>query len=76
MTNIFALFSGIRDVKSKGSHVLQVNIRLTHRKQSAAEHRVIIAPGVIGQDAPAMLDTGSDPVGQANAARTRLTASG
>jgi hypothetical protein len=53
-----------------------VNIRLTHRKQSAAEHRVIIAPGVIGQDAPAMLDTGSDPVGQANAARTRLTASG
>ncbi len=58
------------------SYDFYVNNRLTHRKKSAAEHRVIIAPGVIGQDAPAMLDTGSDPVGQTNAARTRLTASG
>ena len=53
-----------------------VNIRLTHPKKSAAEHRIIIALGVIGQEAPAMLDAGSDPVGQANAARTPLAASG
>ena len=42
----------------------KVNIRLTHPKKSAAEHRVIIALGVIGQEAPATLDVGSDPVGR------------
>jgi hypothetical protein len=54
----------------------KVNIRLTHPKKSAAAHHVIMALGVIGQEAPATLDAGSDPVGQANAARTPLAASG
>jgi len=53
-----------------------VNIRLTHPKKSAAEHRVIIALGMIGQEAPATLDAGSDPVGQGHAERTPLAASG
>ncbi len=53
-----------------------VNIRLTHTNKSAAVLLVIIASGVIGQDAPATLDAGSDPVEQANAARIRLAASG
>jgi CheY-like chemotaxis protein len=53
-----------------------VNIRLTHPKKSAAKHRVITALGVIGQEAPATLEAGSDPVGQANAERTSLAASG
>jgi hypothetical protein len=53
-----------------------VNIRLTHLKTSAAAHHVIMALGVIGQEAPATLAAGSDPVGQANAARTLLAASG
>jgi hypothetical protein len=53
-----------------------VNIRLTHPKKSAAEHRVIIALGVIGQEAPATLDAGSDPVGQANTEHTPWAASG
>ncbi|MEE8301708.1 MAG: hypothetical protein V3S24_04650 [Candidatus Tectomicrobia bacterium] len=53
-----------------------MNNRLTHPKKPAAEHRVIIAPGVIGQGAPATLEAGFDPVEQANAARTRLAASG
>ena len=44
--------------------VFYVNIRPTHPKKSAAEHRVIIALGVIGQEAPATLDAGSDPVGR------------
>jgi hypothetical protein len=57
-------------------HRPQVNIRLTHPKKSAAEHRVIIALGVIGQEAPATLDAGSDPVGQANIEHTPLAASG
>ena len=55
---------------------MRVNIRLTHPKKSAAEHFVIIALGVIGQEAPATLDAGSDPVEQANAERTPLAASG
>jgi hypothetical protein len=54
----------------------RVNIRLTHPKKSAAEHRVIMALGVIGQEAPATLDAGSDPVGQANTEHTPLAASG
>ena len=56
--------------------LLEVNIRLTHPKKSAAEHRVIIALGMIGQEAPATLDAGSDPVGQGHAERTPLAASG
>jgi hypothetical protein len=56
--------------------ILFVNIRLTHPKKLAAEHRVVMALGVIGEEAPATLDAGSDPVGQANAARTPLAASG
>ena len=53
-----------------------VNIRLTHPKKSAAEHRVIIALGVMGKKAPATLDAGADPLGQATAARPPLAASG
>src|SRR6267378_6302345 len=53
-----------------------VNIRITHPKKLAAEHRVIMTSGVIGQEAPATLDAGSDPVGQTTAARTRLAVSG
>ena len=49
-----------------------VNIRLTHPKKSAVEHRVIIELGVIRQEAPATLAAGSDPGGQANATRTPL----
>jgi hypothetical protein len=41
----------------------KVNLRLTHPKKSAVAHRVIIALGVIGEEAPATLDAGSDPVG-------------
>jgi len=43
--------------------VVIVNLRLTHPKKSAVAHRVIIALGVIGEEAPATLDAGSDPVG-------------
>lgn len=53
-------------MSSKG---VRVNIRLTHPKKSAAEHRVIIALGVIRQKAPTTLDAGSDPLGQATAER-------
>ena len=56
--------------------IRDVNIRLTHPKKSTVEHRVIIALGVIGAEAPAKLDAGADPVGQANAARTPWAASG
>jgi len=45
-------------------------------KISSGTPRHHCAGSVIGQDAPAALDAGSDPVGQANAARTRLAASG
>src|SRR4030095_8158832 len=49
-----------RNENSRVYHSRNVNIRLTHPKKSAAEHRVIIALGVIGQEAPATLDAGSD----------------
>src|SRR5258705_451494 len=55
-----------------GSGRCVVNIRLTHPKKSAVEHRVIIELGVIRQEAPATLAAGSDPGGQANATRTPL----
>lgn len=42
-------------------------------QELSAEHRVITMSGVIGQDAPLPLDAGSAPVGQVNAAHTRLT---
>ena len=54
----------------------QVKFRITHPKKLAVEHRVIMTLGVIGQDARATLDAVSDPVGQTNAARTRLAVSG
>ena len=53
-----------------------VNIRITHSKQLAVEHRIIIALGVLGQATPTTLDADSDPIGQASAAHTRLVASG
>ena len=56
--------------------VSQVKFRLTHPKKSAVARRIIIALGVIGEEAPATLDAGSDPVGQANTARTPLAALG
>jgi hypothetical protein len=59
-----------------GYHDTKVNLRLTHPKKSAVEHGVIITLGVIGEEAPATLDAGSDPVGQANTARTPLAALG
>jgi hypothetical protein len=45
-------------------------------KISSGTPRHHCAGSVIGQDAPATLDAGSDPVGPANAVRTRLAASG
>ena len=54
----------------------QVKFRLTHPKKSAVARRIIIALGVIGEEAPATLDAGSDPVGQANTARTPWAALG
>jgi len=40
------------------------------------EHHAIIALGVVGEEAPATRDAGSDPVGQANTARPPLAALG
>jgi hypothetical protein len=50
----------------------EVSIRLTHGQQSAAEHHVITALGLIGQDDRVTLDTRSAPIGQANAALVRF----
>src|SRR6266566_6619092 len=52
-----------------------VDIRLTHSKKPVAEHRVIMAAGVIEQVAPSAYDAGADAIGPANAAQTRLAAS-
>ena len=49
-----------------------VCIRLTHGQKSAAEHHVITAPGLIGQDDRVTLETRSAPIGQANAALVRF----
>jgi len=49
-----------------------VSIRLTHGQKSAAEHQVITAPGLIGQDDRVTLETRSAPIGQANAALVRF----
>ena len=49
-----------------------VSIRLTHGQKSAAEHHVITAPGLIGQDDRVTLETRSAPIGQANAALVRF----
>jgi hypothetical protein len=43
-----------------------VSIRLTHGKKSVAEHHLITAPALIGQDDRVSLDTRSAPIGQAN----------
>jgi hypothetical protein len=56
--------------------MLTVKFRITHPKKLVVEHCVIMTSGVIGQDAPATLDAVSDPVGQTNAARTRLAVLG
>src|SRR5438270_11380947 len=50
-----------------------VSIRLTHGQKSVAEHHVITAPGLIGQDDRGTLDTRSAPIGQANAALVRFS---
>ena len=50
----------------------KVNIRLTHGKKSAAEHHVITALGLIGQDVRVTLDTRSAPIGQANTTLVRF----
>ncbi len=52
-----------------------VDIRLTHSKKPVAEHRVIMAAGVIEQVAPSAYDAGADAIGPAHAAQTRLAAS-
>jgi len=49
-----------------------VSIRLTHGQKSAAEHHIITAPGLIGQDDRITLETRSTPIGQANAALVRF----
>ena len=48
---------------------LPVDIRLTHSKKPVAEHRVIIAAGVIEHVAPSAYDAGADAIGPANAAQ-------
>jgi len=75
----FGLSEGLRaELGQEGIHVttvvpgLMVNIRLTHGQKSAAEHHVITAPGLIGQDDRVTLDTRSAPIGQANATRVRF----
>ena len=50
--------------------MLKVKFRRTHGKTRTTERHVIMASRVIGQNAPPTLDTGYDPVGQANAERT------
>jgi hypothetical protein len=41
---------GYRHWQSKSCYAELVSIRLTHGQKSAAEHHVITAPGLIGQD--------------------------
>ena len=58
--------------QSSRSCALPVSIRLTHGQKSAAEHHIITAPGLIGQDDRITLETRSTPIGQANAALVRF----
>ena len=53
-----------------------VNIRLTHPKMLAQEHRAIIALGVMRPHAPATLDAVSAPVGEASSSPTLLASLG
>jgi len=64
--DVAALIDTLCPVRSK------VNIRLTHGKKSAAEHHVITALGLIGQDVRVTLDTRSAPIGQANTTLVRF----
>src|SRR2546430_4311255 len=61
--------------KSRASPLWTVSLRITHPKQLAREHRVIIGSGVRRQATPTTLNADSDSLGQASTARPCLAAS-
>src|SRR3989442_2546610 len=64
--------SSLSTTASGGSPPLDVKIRLSHSTRLAGSHRVVIAPGVVRQHAPATLEADSAQAGKRSAPNTLL----